>query len=80
MEPISMSTIPRIAPQWLIDRPGNTLYARVAEDESTLQLLRGILRQGNKKTSDFLPSLAFVVTWHNNESEMVTGADVNKLK
>ena len=67
-----MSTIPRIAPQWLIDSPGNALYARVAEDKPTLNLLRDILMKGRMEMSDFQPSLAFVVTWHSSESENVS--------
>ena len=67
-----MSTIPQIAPQWIINHPGATLYARVAEDNSTLDLLKIILVEGNMEIGDFQPSLAFVVTWHSNETENVS--------
>ena len=64
----SSSEIPLIAMQWPVDPPGTTLFARVAEDSATLELVREILTEQNPAMSDFLPSLAVVMTWHNNST------------
>lgn len=60
-----------IAPQWFVAHEGNTLYARVAEDTPTLEMVSEILTRENPEMRDFLPSLAVVMTWHNNDSAKV---------
>ncbi len=68
---IEDSAIPLITPLRLTSHPGSTLYVRVAEDEPTLELVRESIVRGSMEISDFMPSLAVVVTWHNDELEKV---------
>lgn len=76
---LNKSIVANIAPQWLIDYPGNTLYARVASDGPTLELVRDIIMEGRQETSNFQPTLAFIATWHNNETNEVIHKAANSL-
>ena len=65
------STAPLIAPEWFVNHEGNTLYARITEDESTLKIVRDILQIDNPQMAAFMPSLAVIITWHNDNSTKV---------
>ena len=58
-------SIPLIATLWNLsgNQQNNTLYIRLTDDESTLDLVREILREDTTELSDFQPSLVVVITW-----------------
>ena len=63
------SSVPLIATSWnpnTDDQEDRTLYSRVAEDESTLELVREKLVEENVEIRSFQPLSAVVVTWRSN--------------
>ena len=61
---------PVIATLWTVsiseDEGKRTIYSRVAYDEATLNLVKGMATEGNADINDYQPSLAIVVTWLRN--------------
>ena len=74
----STPNIPIIAPLWVdLDfRSGGTIYYRITDDLSTLNLIGERIRDGNEELRDYTPTQAVVVTWFkspafNNNISMV---------
>ena len=61
------SATPLIATLWTLtpsEQDGNrTLYTRVAQDNTTLGLVRDMIAVENTALSDYQPTVAIVVTW-----------------
>ena len=65
------STIPIIATLWTqtaSEQGSGTLYSRVTEDASTLELVSDILMEENMEIGNYQPSLAVVITRLRNTS------------
>ena len=65
------ASIPVIAPQWFVNHSGNTLFARIASDNHTLERVRAVLISENSEMTEFLPSLVVLITWYNNDTTKV---------
>ena len=67
LTPSQSSTIPLIATLWTLtpsEQDGNrTLHTRVAQDNTTLGLVRDKIAAENTALSDYRPTVAIVVTW-----------------
>ena len=67
LTPSQSSTTPLIATLWTLtpsEQDNNrTLYARVAQDNTTLGLVRDMIAAENTALSDYQPTVAIVVTW-----------------
>ena len=65
--PSQSSSTPLIATLWTLtpsEQDGNrTLYTRVAQDNTTLGLVRDMIAAENTALSDYQPTVAIVVTW-----------------
>ena len=65
--PSQLSSTPLIATLWTLtpsEQEGNrTLYTRVAQDNTTLGLVRDMIAAENTELSDYQPTVAIVVTW-----------------
>ena len=62
---VSTLSIPIIAPLWVdLDfSSGGTIYYRITNDSSTLNLIVERIRDGNEELRDYTPTQAVVVTW-----------------
>ena len=57
--------VPVIAPAWAdwTFKDNGTIYYRVAQDQVTLNQVVGMITDVNPELSDYLPTLAVIVTW-----------------
>lgn len=62
---LSESFVPLLAPLWTsdIDRVENA-YVRLTSDQTSLSWVRAMILQSNPDLTDYQPSEAFIITWH----------------
>ena len=68
-----------IAPAWTnwTFEDSGTIYYRVAQDQVTLDQVVGMITEVNPELSDYLPTLAVIVTWF--EARLSTNQSVSNL-
>ncbi len=47
---------------------GGTIYYRVTNDTSTLDLIAGYIHDGNEELNDYVPTQAVIVTWFRSHA------------
>lgn len=79
---LSMASTPHIVPSWSISstKPGSDLitYVGVSQEPLVLGRVKEMVTDQNPDLSNFEPSLAVIITWHNNVSVEI-GPTVRKL-
>ncbi len=47
---------------------GGTIYNRITNDKSTLDLIAGYIHDGNEELNDYVPTQAVIVTWFRSHA------------